>query len=106
MENYEPPIKGMTKVIEGHELPFIEGMFISFVSFSLGQEESIKAFTKDTGIAPPRFPNSPIEKMIDDSCGYNPENEYGAFIAKFADWLTVNWWGEAENSNTPNNQHK
>jgi hypothetical protein len=69
----EMPIKGMTVKPYGAGDPNMEGAFVAFVEYAMNDDQSWKAFC---------LHNHNQEGMADD-----------AVLAKFADWVAVNHWG-------------
>lgn len=60
-----------------------------YLAFAVQSEEVKQAFERETGIAFPAVPESPLDAMIDDATGYRD-----AVIRDFAYWATLTQWGE------------
>ena len=86
------PIEGMKKEPLGLNNPLMMGAFIVCVRWALGTKEIQKQFEDETGLSFSFLKKrSPLDIMIDRSTGRESE-----IIAKFADWVVVNIWGESE----------
>lgn len=90
-EQYEPPIKGMTK--RPFETFGGPGDFIAFIEFAVSQEKIRARFKADTGVDLNSLVRSPIAAMVDKACGYDHRKHVEEVVAKFADWLAENVWG-------------
>jgi len=76
--------------VKPYVLPMHPAEFLSFVDFATRQDGYIKAFVDETGADMSAFFRSPIDRMVDKACGHDPRREV---LAKFMDWLAVNYWG-------------
>jgi pyruvate-formate lyase-activating enzyme len=87
------PFPGMTKTPSG--LDMIGGAdFVACVVATAGEPKIVARFTEETGVRLDRaFFRSPIEVMVDNAVGHDPRIEA---LAKFADWVVVNLWGEED----------
>jgi hypothetical protein len=66
--------------------------FLSFASYSIGEEEFRADFKKASGIdIKGLIPKTRLEAMIDKTTGHTDD-----ILRKFMDWLIVNHWGEEE----------
>jgi hypothetical protein len=82
------PIQGMTKHPNG--LPLMTGAWLGLIYFAASEAEMRAAFTEDTGHDLLRVLRAGgLDKLVDKATGYDR-----AVVAAFADWVTVNMWGE------------
>jgi len=66
------------------------------IRFLLTKDEVVQQFEAETGIIFPKA-RSGIERMIDEQCGFDPNDH---FVRQFAPWATANYWGD-ESDITP-----
>jgi len=84
------PIKGMKE--EPYGLPIMLPAWIGLVSYAIRQNEIRQQFKKDTGHDLAMLVNrSPIARMVDEAVGLDR-----TLISAFADWVTVNLWGDGK----------
>lgn len=99
MIEYIPPIEGMKTRPYG--LPLMLAAWKGCIAWAAQEPEVLTRFISESGIQfKPPAPRSPIDRMIDSATGRDgsagaiPENAH--VFAAFADWVTINWWGEEE----------
>lgn len=70
--------------------PVMEGAWLAFVQWAIGEEGARAAFERETGAkwSPPK---NGLERMIDEATGHAE-----SYVADFAEWITRNEWGRAD----------
>ncbi len=68
---------------------FMAPAWLGLIRFAATRPDIVADFEKDSGMVF-RFPASGIEKMIDQTTGYQED-----LIFKFAHWITKNLWGDS-----------
>ena len=84
------PFEGMK--IEPYGWPLMAGAYMGLLYWVAGQPEARQAFKAETGHNLDRVLwGRGMAQMVDKATGYDK-----AVVASFADWVTVNYWGDGE----------
>jgi hypothetical protein len=84
------PIDAMTKTPFGED--FLAPVWIGAVWYTYRREDCRELFKQETGIDISEVVKAKgLEAMVDRATGFQAEA-----IAKWADWVTVNFWGVEE----------
>jgi len=83
------PIDGMTT--EPYGMPEMGGAWYGCLLWAADKPELVEAFEAETGMTFDAITSKGLARMIDDSTGRTR-----ATVVAWCDWVTRNFWGEAE----------
>lgn len=71
-------------------------MWLGFLRFMLERDEVRAEFETETGTAFPKSGGSPLDRMIDEACGFDRATAQNDYMRAFARWVTPNYFGGPE----------